>query len=132
MAKITARDGRALAATLRPQPPTADPPRIVEWLDRLRDRLTPTQYVDGRDVPDELESPYRARVTRRREPAPQDVETGEREIVAGEMKIVYEVRCSCGKRWFNTRLENVQICPRCDRAVLLRDPRGPAPAPDPR
>lgn len=96
------------------------------WLARLRDRLAPTRYIDGTDLPAEPESPYRARVTVPKEQIPDGVEIGEREVVSGRMKIVYEVRCACGRRWFNPRLENVQLCPRCGRAVLLRDPAKPA------
>lgn len=96
--------------------------RVTTWLQRLRNRLTPSQYVDWSDLPDEPESPYRARLTVHKEDVPDDIEIGAREVVSGEMKVIYEVRCSCGKRWFNPRRENVQLCPRCDRAVLLRDP----------
>ncbi len=88
----------------------------------LRDRFTPTVYVDGRDVPDPPESPYRARLTIAPEHAPEGVEVRERDVVRGKMKVVYEIRCACGKRWFNPRLERVQLCPRCGRAVLLQTP----------
>jgi len=96
--------------------------RLMSWLRQVRDRLAPTEYVNAADLPDEPLSPYRARLTVQKEQAPDDFETGEREVVAGEMKIIYQVRCACGKRWFNPRCENVQLCPRCGRAVLLRDP----------
>lgn len=94
----------------------------VGWLHRIRDRLKPAEYVDWSALPAEPESPYRARLTVPKEQVPDDVEIGDREVVQGTMKIVYEVRCACGKRWFNPHLENVQVCPRCSRAVLLRDP----------
>jgi len=54
--------------------------------------------------------------------APAGVEVREREVVRGEMRIVYEVHCACGKRWFNPTLQRVQLCPRCGRAVLLQPP----------
>jgi len=88
-------------------------------VDGLRNRLRPTVYVDGRDVPDPPESPYRARLTLPAEQNHDVVELLEREVVRGEMKTIYEIRCPCGKRWFNPRLENVQLCPRCGCAVLL-------------
>lgn len=88
----------------------------------LLDRLRPTVYVDGRDVPDPPESPYRARLTLAAEVCLDGDEVREREVVRGEMKTIYEIRCRCGKRWFNPRFENVQLCPRCDCAVLLSLP----------
>ena len=96
--------------------------RVTTWWQRLRNRLRPSQYVDWSDLPAEPESPYRARLTVRKEEVPDEIELGKRDVVPGEMKVIYEVRCACGKRWFNPRRENVQLCPRCDRAVLLRDP----------
>jgi hypothetical protein len=88
-------------------------------MNALRDRLLPTVYVDARDVPDLPESPYRARLTIPLEQGPDGVEVLERDVVRGEMTMIYEVHCPCGKRWFNPRHENVQVCPRCGRAVLL-------------
>jgi len=95
---------------------------LDRWVHRLRDRLRPTAYVDWRDTPAEPESPYRARLTLAPEHAPEGVEISERDVVRGEMKVVYAIRCACGKRWFNPRLERVQLCPRCGRAVLLQTP----------
>ena len=101
--------------------PATDQPRN-RLMGGLLDRLRPTVYVDGRDVPDPPESPYRARLTLAAEQCIDGVELREREVVRGEMKTIYEVRCRCGKRWFNPRLENVQVCPRCGCAVLLGPP----------
>jgi len=93
---------------------------LTRWLSVLRDRLLPTVYVDARDVPDLPESPYRARLAVPLERRPDGVEVLEqRDVVRGEMKLIYEVHCPCGKRWFNPLHENVQVCPRCGRAVLL-------------
>jgi hypothetical protein len=86
------------------------------------DRLKPTAYVDSSDIPDAPESPYRARLTMPLEESPSGFEVREREVVRGEWKTIYEIRCSCGKRWFNRRFENVQLCPRCGCAVLLKPP----------
>ncbi len=102
-----------------PQGPGAG---VSGWIGRVRDRLLPTSYVDWSDIPDGPQSPYRARVTLATEHSPDDVDVLEREVVRGKMKVIYEVRCSCGRRWFNPRLERVQLCPRCDRAVLLEPP----------
>jgi hypothetical protein len=100
----------------------AVPAPIMRLVSGLRDRLKPNTYVDWSDIPDEPEPPYRARLTLSAEKSADGLELREREIVRGEMTMIYEVRCPCGKRWFNPRFENVQICPRCSCAVLLQRP----------
>jgi hypothetical protein len=96
--------------------------RFGHWMGRLRDRFKPTEYVEWADTPEAPECPYRARLSLPVEHLPAGVEVRERDVVRGEMKVVYEVRCACGRRWFNPRLERVQLCPRCGRAVLLHPP----------
>ena len=99
-----------------------DREQLAAWLDKLSARLKPNVYVDASDVPDPPESPYRARLPKPPEQPLTDVEVGEREVVRGEIRIVYEVHCACGKRWFNPTLLHVQLCPRCGCAVLLQPP----------
>jgi len=98
--------------------------RVASWVGELRDRLKPTTYVDAHEIPDDAPSPYRARLTVPAEQNPTGVEIQGREVVRGEITLIYEVRCACGKRWFSPCLENLQLCPRCDRAVLLQAPGG--------
>jgi hypothetical protein len=93
-----------------------------EWVDRLRDRIGPTTYVDWSDTPEEPLSPYRARLTMPVDEDADGTELQEREVVRGRVRMICEVRCDCGKRWFNTKFERLQLCPRCDRAVLLDEP----------
>jgi DNA-directed RNA polymerase subunit RPC12/RpoP len=95
---------------------------IKVWLDDVRTRLRPTAYVDYSEVPDGPVSPYRARITTPVESGANELDVREREIVRGEIKAIYEIRCPCGRRWFNPRLEKVQVCPRCGRAVLVMQP----------
>ena len=95
---------------------------IKVWLDDVRARLRPTAYVEYSDVPDGPDSPYRARITTPVERGANELDVREREIVRGEIKAIYEIRCPCGRRWFHPRLEKVQICPRCGRAVLVMQP----------
>ena len=95
---------------------------IVRLVGDLRSRLKPATYVDWSDTPQEPESPYRARLTMPAEQLPDGVEVTQREVVRGEITAIYEIRCACGKRWFNPQFENVQICPRCGCAVLLNRP----------
>ena len=96
--------------------------RVASWVGELRDRLKLTTYVDSHEIPDDAPSPYRARLTAPAEQDPTGTEIQRRDVVRGEVTLIYEVRCACGKRWFNPRLENLQLCPRCDRAVLLQGP----------
>lgn len=100
----------------------AEPKPVMRWISGLRDRLAPTTYVDSSDVPDLPEPPYRARLSIPLEQGADGVEVREREVVRGKMRTIYEVHCPCGKRWFNPRLETVQLCPRCNRAVVLNPP----------
>lgn len=92
---------------------------LVDWFDRVRHRVRPT-YVDY--VPDEPTTPYRARLTLLPEQNPEGKEIRECEVVRGQLTLFYEVRCPCGKRWFNPRFERIQLCPRCGCAVLLEPP----------
>jgi hypothetical protein len=106
----------------RPQDSRATPPQVRflgEWVGRLRDRLGPRTYVDWSDVPDEPPSPYRARLAMPPADEASGTELQERDVVRGKVRTIYEVRCACGKRWFNPKFERVQLCPRCERAVLL-------------
>jgi hypothetical protein len=96
--------------------------RIKGWLENVRDRLTPAAYVDWADTPDEPHSPYRARITVPADDGEDEPQVVEREVVRGSCKIIYEIRCQCGRRWFIPRLEHVQTCPRCTRAVLVMAP----------
>ena len=92
---------------------------VKGWLGNVRERLKPVAYVDWRDVPDGPSCPYRARITTPVEHGSNELDVREREIVRGSIRTVYQIRCPCGRRWFNPRLEKVQICPRCGRAVLV-------------
>jgi len=90
-----------------------------DWLGHVRARLGPTTYVDFADIPDAQPCPYRARLTLPREVRETNADLEEREVVRGNVRMVYEVRCACGRRWFSAELAVAQVCPRCDRAVLM-------------
>jgi hypothetical protein len=96
--------------------------KMKGWVDQVRQRLRPIAYVDWADVPDGPSCPYRARITPASDRGSDELDVREREVVRGSMKVIYEVRCVCGRRWFNPRLEHVQVCPRCGRAVLVMLP----------
>jgi hypothetical protein len=96
--------------------------RVAGWVGGLRDRLTPTVYMDRHAIPDDAPSPCRARLALPAEQSPTGTEVQGREVVRGEITLIYQVRCACGKRWFNPRLENLPLCPRCGRPVPLEAP----------
>jgi hypothetical protein len=91
------------------------------WVSRLRDRVFPT-YVDGADLPDDPPSPYRARLQVSTDTGTDGVEVSEREVVRGTVRVIYEIRCNCRRRWFRREFERVHVCPRCGRAVLVERP----------
>jgi hypothetical protein len=97
--------------------------KIRQWLGDVRERLAHGNYVNASDVPEEPEGPYRAGTSGESGLATDAVEVREREMVHGEAEIVYAIRCACGRRWFSTEFESIQTCPKCARAVLLRQPR---------
>jgi hypothetical protein len=105
----------------------AAPAPLMRVVSGVLERIKPTTYVEWSDVPDLPESPYRARLTIPQEESPNGVEVREREVVRGEWTRIFEIRCACGKRWFNRRFENVQLCPRCGCAVLLNPPTAETP-----
>jgi hypothetical protein len=96
---------------------------LADWAGRLRERLAPVSYVDGATLRDDVPlTPFRARLTLPAEQSPDGVEVREREVVRGKVRIVYEIRCGCGRRWFHRELQRVQLCPRCGSAVLVEAP----------
>jgi len=97
---------------------------LNKWIDTVRGNLRHETYVDFHATPDPPEGPYRARVPAARfRFDPGAVDVSEREIVDGELQVLYMTRCTCGRRWVAARLETIAICPRCDRAVVVADPR---------
>jgi hypothetical protein len=93
--------------------------RLGHWLSAVKARLAPTSYVDFADIPDEPPCPYRARLTLPKEVRESNADLDEREVVRGRVRVLYEIRCACDRRWFSPQLEIAQICPRCGRAVLI-------------
>jgi hypothetical protein len=91
------------------------------WVTRLRDRIQP-RYIDGADLPEDPPSPYRARLHIPEDMTPYGMEVTERDVVRGSVRIVYEIRCTCRRRWFQRTFERVQVCPRCGSAVLVERP----------
>jgi hypothetical protein len=97
---------------------------INRWVDTVRGKLHADTYVDYHATPDPPEGPYRARVPAARfRVDPEAIDVLEREIVEGELQVLYLTRCPCGRQWVEPRYETIAMCPKCGRTVVVTDPR---------
>jgi len=96
---------------------------LKNWFRAVRGKQKPDVYVDFAAIPEEPVGPYRAReVTASRETAAEGFEVREREVVKGELQVLYLIRCPCGYRWSSPQFQRMSVCPQCDRAVLVAAP----------
>ena len=97
---------------------------LKKWIPDVGRMKQPKEmYVDGAEVPDEPEGPYRARMTAAaHRPAAEGIDVGEREVVTGRLQLVYRTRCPCGHQWDALDFQRLSICPKCSRAVLVVAP----------
>jgi hypothetical protein len=57
---------------------------------------------------------------------PEGIEVVERHLAHGVGQWVLQVRCDCGRRWFEVELVESADCPRCGALVLIQlEPRQP-------
>jgi hypothetical protein len=97
---------------------------LAGWVDTVRDRLHHGKYVDFAEISGPPDGPYRARITTARVPhVTEGVDVGEREIVNGELQVLYVTRCTCGRRWVTPQFESISVCPRCGCAVRVEAPK---------
>lgn len=99
---------------------------LKNWIRNARGKQEQETYVDSAEVPAEPEGPYRARAsTAPHEHKPPGFEVRERQVVNGELQVLYQVHCPCGHQWSSTQFQRMSVCPQCDRAVLVAVPPPP-------
>jgi hypothetical protein len=102
------------------------PINLKNWLRDRRGKRPEEVYIEFSKVPEESEGPYRARLaTAAHERGVQGIDVTEREVVSGELHVLYRTHCPCGHQWETSRFQRMSICPKCDRAVLLEVPKLP-------
>jgi hypothetical protein len=99
--------------------------KFNDWLHEARGKKPPDEvYVDAATLPKEPEGPYRARLATAIHPtAPRGIEVSEREVVTGQLQLLFRIRCTCGHQWDALQFQRMNICPQCGRAVLVEAPQ---------
>ena len=102
--------------------------KLKDWLREARGKRSPGDvYVNFAEAPTEPEGPYRARMAAAtHRPAPEGIDVSEREVVRGEVQLVYRIRCTCGHQWETLDFQRMSICPKCGCAVLVDPPKLPS------
>jgi hypothetical protein len=103
------------------------PINLKGWLRQVRGKRTAEEvYVESTAVPEEPAGPYRARLAKAsQERVVQGIDVSEREVVAGELEGHHEIRCPCGHHWPSPQPQRMNLCPKCNRAVLVDVPTPP-------
>jgi hypothetical protein len=102
----------------RDRPGSDDEPGPMDALARERAAKKPPSE-EGDDSPDTLRLP---RITR----MPEGIEVIEERMGRASGQWILEVRCECGRRWFELEEIASARCPRCDKLVRVHIERAPA------
>jgi hypothetical protein len=102
--------------------------KLKDWLREIRGKRPREEvYVHFAEAPAEPDGPYRARVTAAvRQPATEGIDVSERDVVHGDLQVLYRTLCPCGHQWDTSQFHRMKICPKCGCAVLVNAPRLPA------
>jgi hypothetical protein len=85
----------------------------------------PAGVSDKRDPDPDATSPY-PKITR----LPEGIEVIEQQVGRAVGTWVLQVRCQCGRRWFETEAVDTTHCPRCGMLVYVDVQAGPGPGRD--
>lgn len=101
--------------------------KLKDWLRLVRkEPETKETYVDGSELHAEPEGPYRARLQQAtHHTTPEGIDVLEREIVKGQLQLLFRTRCPCGHEWDSHEFHRVTLCPKCGRPVLVEVPQLP-------
>jgi uncharacterized circularly permuted ATP-grasp superfamily protein len=101
--------------------------KLKDWLRNARGKRPPEEvYVHLADAPAEPEGPYRARLAEAtHQPAVVGIDVSEREVVRGELQVLYRTHCPCSHQWDTLHFHRMSICPKCGCAVLVNVPKLP-------
>jgi len=102
--------------------------KLKDWLRHARGKPeTPETYVDGSALQADPEGPYRARLEKAiHHSTPEGIDVLEREVIKGQLQLLFRTRCPCGHEWDAPEFHRVTLCPNCERPVLVDAPRLPA------
>src|SRR5512141_3093368 len=102
--------------------------KLKDWVRNARGKRPPAEvYIDFANAPLESEGPYRARLTAAtHQPVPKGIDVNEREVVLGELQMLFRIRCPCGHQWETLQFQRMSICPHCGCPVLVDAPKMPS------
>jgi hypothetical protein len=101
------------------------PMKLKDWLRDIRGKRPREEvYVHFAEAPVEPEGPYRARLAAAtRQSAVEGIDVSEREVMRGELQVLYRTRCPCSHQWDTLDFHRMSICPKCGCAVLVDVPK---------
>lgn len=87
----------------------------VAQLMKILDEPEPAAGATAPDLPGATAEPPPPRITR----MPQGIEVSERRLGHAIGHWVLQVRCECGRRWFEVEPVQTADCPRCGALVIV-------------
>jgi hypothetical protein len=111
-----ARDGR-----LETEPestvgkPATEPDRGPVDLEHTQ----PMEHADATELPDAGDTSYIGASLPRIEQLPPTILVEEGEMGHATGQWIVQIRCDCGRRWFDVKMVKTARCPRCESMVVI-------------